>query len=214
VRRAGFIAAVAVIAALAGAPAARADYAVLSSGQRLHITGYETLGATVRLTIEGGSVEIPASELDHVEPEEIFVAPTAAAAPQKATPYASEIAAAALRYGVDAHLVAAVIAAESNFDPRAVSARLACGLMQLRPEIVSRYRVANVFDPAQNIEAGTRYLKELLDRYGQNLTLALAAYNAGPDRVGQYGGVPPFPETQNYVRRVTARYSQAESKQQ
>jgi soluble lytic murein transglycosylase-like protein len=196
------------------APAARADYAVLTTGQRLHITGYETVGATVRLTIEGGSVEIPAAELDHVEPEEIFVQPAVAAPTQKATPYAVEIAAAALRHGVDARLVTAVIAAESNFDPRAVSARLACGLMQLRPEIVSRYRVANVFDPRENIEAGTRYLKELLDRYGQNLTLALAAYNAGPDRVGQYGGVPPFPETQNYVRRVTERFSQAESKRQ
>jgi hypothetical protein len=199
---------IAAIAAFA-APSARADYAVLTSGQRLHITGYETLGATVRLTIAGGSVEIPASELDHVEPEEIFVTTPV---PLQATPYDSDIAAAALRHGVDPRLVTAVIAAESNFNPRAVSARMACGLMQLRPEIVARYRVANVFDPAQNIEAGTRYLKELLDRYAQNLSMALAAYNAGPDRVGQYGGVPPFPETLNYVRRVTARYSQAENK--
>jgi soluble lytic murein transglycosylase-like protein len=209
-KRAAIFGMIVAIAALA-APAARADYAVLPSGQRLHITGYETLGATVRLTIAGGRVEIPASELDHVEPEEIFVTTPV---PLQASPYDSDIAAAALRYGVDARLVTAVIAAESNFNPRAVSARMACGLMQLRPEIVARYRVANVFDPAQNIEAGTRYLKELLDRYAQNLSLALAAYNAGPDRVGQYGGVPPFPETLNYVRRVTARYSQAENKQQ
>src|SRR5580704_2746394 len=212
-KRAAIFGMIVAIAALA-APAARADYAVLSTGQRLHITGYETLGATVRLTIAGGSVEIPASELERVEPEEVFVAPPVAAPQQLATPYAGEIAAAALRYGVDARLVTAVIAAESNFDPRAVSAKLACGLMQLRPETAARYGVANVFDPRQNIEAGTRYLKELLDRYAQNLSLALAAYNAGPDRVGQYGGVPPFPETLNYVRRVTARYSQAENKQQ
>ena len=212
-KRAAIFGMIVAIAALA-APAARADYAVLTSGQRLHITGYETLGATVRLTIAGGSVEIPASELERVEPEEVFVAPPVAAPQQLATPYAGEIAAAALRYGVDARLVTAVIAAESNFDPRAVSAKLACGLMQLRPETAARYGVANVFDPRQNIEAGTRYLKELLDRYEQNLSLALAAYNAGPDRVGQYGGVPPFPETLNYVRRVTARYSQAENKQQ
>ncbi len=191
------------------APAARADYAVLRTGQRLRITGYEMLGATVRLTIEGGSVEIPASELDHVEPEEIF---TPALAPQQNSPYSDEIAAAALRYGVDANLVIAVIAAESNFQARAVSPRLARGLMQLRPEIVARYRVADVFDPRQNIDAGTRYLKELLDRYGQNVTLALAAYNAGPDRVVQYGGVPPYPETQNYVRRVTERFTQTENK--
>jgi len=209
-KRAALIAVFAACTALA-VPTARADYAVLRSGQRLHITGYETLGATVRLTVAGGSVEIPVSELDHVEPEEIFVA---APPPQPTTPYAEEIAGAALRYGVDAHLVTAVIAAESNFDARAVSLRQARGLMQLRPEIVARYRVVDVFDPRQNIEAGTRYLKELLDRYNQNLSLALAAYNAGPDRVVQYGGIPPYPETQNYVRRVTARYSQSENKQQ
>jgi len=209
-KRAALIAVFAALAAFA-APAARADYAVLRSGQRLHITGYETLGATVRLTVAGGSVEIPVSELDHVEPEEIFVA---APLPPPTTPYAEEIAGAALRYGVDAHLVSAVIAAESNFDARAVSLRQARGLMQLRPEIVARYGVVDVFDPRQNIEAGTRYLKELLDRYNQNLSLALAAYNAGPDRVVQYGGIPPYPETQNYVRRVTARYSQSENKQQ
>ncbi|MGB6199684.1 MAG: lytic transglycosylase domain-containing protein [Candidatus Acidiferrales bacterium] len=210
-KRAAIVGILAILAALA-APAARADYAVLRSGERLRITGYETLGPTVRLTIVGGSIEIPASELDRIEPEEIFTPAPAPSAQQTKTPYAGEIAAAALRYGVDPRLVTAVIAAESNFDPRAVSARLACGLMQLRPEVVSRYRVANVFDPKQNIEAGTRYLKELLDRYGQNLSLALAAYNAGPDRVGQYGGIPPFPETLEYVRRVTERYSQAENK--
>ena len=194
-------------------PAARADYAVLRSGQRLEITGYQDLGETVRLTVAGGSIEIPADQLDRVEPEEVFSQPAAPAAAQQKTPYAGEIAAAALRYGVDPRLVTAVIAAESNFDPRAVSRRLACGLMQLRPEIVARYGVADVFNPAQNIDAGTRYLKELLDRYSQNLSLALAAYNAGPDRIVQYGGVPPYPETVDYVRRVTERYAQTETKQ-
>lgn len=206
-KRTLLIALLAVIAA----PAARADYAVLRSGERLHITGYESLGATVRLTIAGGTVEIPAEELERVEPEEIFVA---ARAPAAKTPYAGEIAAAALRYGVDPKLVTAVIAAESNFNPRAVSPKQARGLMQLMPETALRYGVANVFDPTQNIEGGTRYLKELLDRYSQDLSLALAAYNAGPDRVVQYGGVPPFPETQAYVRRITQRYSQTEIKQQ
>jgi hypothetical protein len=206
-KRALLIALLAVFAA----PAARADYAVLRSGERLHITGYESLGATVRLTVAGGTVEIPAEELERVEPEEIFVV---ARAPVEKTPFANEISAAALRYGVDPKLVTAVIAAESNFNPRAVSPKQARGLMQLMPETALRYGVANVFDPTQNIEGGTRYLKELLDRYSQDLSLALAAYNAGPDRVVQYGGVPPFPETQEYVRRVTQRYSQTEIKQQ
>ncbi|MGO9642274.1 MAG: lytic transglycosylase domain-containing protein [Candidatus Acidiferrales bacterium] len=183
------------------APAARADYAVLRSGERLHITGYETLGATVRLTVPGGVIEIPADQLVSVEPEEVFLGPPAQ--PRIETPYADLIVSAAKTYGVDAELIAAVIAVESNFNPNAVSPRFARGLMQLRPEVVAQYGVKDVFDPQQNIDAGTHYLKDLLERYDQDLTLSLAAYNAGPDRVAQYRGVPPYPETQKYVRRIT-----------
>lgn len=187
--------------ALCLAPAARADYAVLSSGQRLHITGYETLGATVRLTVQGGTIEIPTDQLVSVEPEEVFPGPPAQ--PRIETPYAELIASAAKTYGVDAELIAGVIAVESNFNPKAVSPRFARGLMQLRPEVVVQYGVTDVFDPQQNINAGTHYLKYLLEKYNQDLTLSLAAYNAGPDRVAQYGGVPPYAETQKYVRRIT-----------
>ncbi len=186
--------------AVAAAPGARAEYAVLRSGQRLHITGYERLGAVVRLQMAGGSVEVAAQELAAIEPEEFFPAPPTATLK---VPYAELIRAAAEKHGIEQELIASVIAVESNFNPRAVSAKLARGLMQLRPEIAARFAVADVFDPAQNIDAGTRYLKELLARYNQDLALALAAYNAGPDRVEQYRGVPPFPETRNYVRRVT-----------
>ncbi len=105
---------------------------------------------------------------------------------------------------MDANLIAHVIAAESNFDPKAISRKRALGLMQLRPETAAHYAVSNIFDPAQNIEAGTHYLKDLLARYNGNVRFALAAYNAGPEMVDRYGGVPPFPETQNYVRRITA----------
>src|SRR5205807_8421305 len=110
--------------------------------------------------------------------------------------------AAASERGVDQEWNASVIAVESNFNPRAVSPKQARGLMQLLPETVARFAVTNVFDPAQNIDAGTRFLKQLLTRYDQDLGLALAAYNAGPDRVEQYRGVPPFPETRMYLRRV------------
>jgi soluble lytic murein transglycosylase-like protein len=114
------------------------------------------------------------------------------------------IHAAALKHGVNEKLITHLIAVESNFNPRAVSRKQAQGLMQLIPETAARYSVANIFDPAQNIDAGTHYLKDLLERYRGNLPLALAAYNAGPDMVARYGGIPPFPETQKYVRKITA----------
>jgi soluble lytic murein transglycosylase-like protein len=187
----------------AAAPAARADYAVLRSGVRLHITGYERTGDSVRLTMPGGSVNVPADELVSVEPEDQFA--SLAPAPLADGPYGNLIRAAALKHGLDEKLITGVIAVESNFNPRAVSRKRAQGLMQLIPQTAARYSVANIFDPAQNIEAGTHYLKDLLEKYRGNLSLALAAYNAGPEMVERYGGIPPFPETQKYVRQITAR---------
>jgi soluble lytic murein transglycosylase-like protein len=189
--------------AAAAAPAARADYAVLRSGVRLHITGYERTGDHVRLTMSGGSVNVPADELVSVEPEDQFA--SLPAAPLADGPYGNLIRAAALKHGLDEKLITGVIAVESNFNPRAVSRKKAQGLMQLIPQTAARYSVANIFDPAQNIEAGTHYLKDLLEKYRGNLSLALAAYNAGPEMVERYGGIPPFPETQKYVRQITAR---------
>jgi len=192
------------VAAMIAAPAARADYAVLRNGMRLHITGYVQQGDHVELTVQGGTVEISASELIDVEPEDQFPAPPPADV-DFGVRYAKLIHAAAQRHGVDEKLVAQVIAAESNFNAKAVSRKQALGLMQLLRETAARYDVTNIFDPAQNIEAGTHYLKDLLVRYSGNLTLALAAYNAGPEMVDRYRGVPPFPETQNYVREITSK---------
>jgi soluble lytic murein transglycosylase-like protein len=193
----------AIVALAALAPCARADYVVLQSGQRIHVTGYERLGGSLRLTMAGGTLEIPADALLRVDPEDTFV-------PVKVklldVPFANFIADSARAHGVAPELVASVIAVESNFNPNAVSWRSARGLMQLMPQTAARFGVTKVFDPRQNIEAGTRYLKELLMRYNGDLALTLAAYNAGPDRVGQYRSVPPYRETRDYIRRVTEKF--------
>jgi soluble lytic murein transglycosylase-like protein len=191
------------------APAARADYAVLRSGQRLHVRGYERQGDRVRLVLDGGTVEVAAADLVAVEPEEVF---TPAPDPAPAGPYGKIIRAAAQEQGVDEALISSVIATESNFNPKAVSRRQAVGLMQLRPETATRYSVSDAFDPTQNISAGTRYLKDLLQQYHGNLALALAAYNAGPHRVERYHGIPPYPETRSYVRRVAKKLTEQKTK--
>jgi len=191
------------VGAVITAPAARADYAVLRNGMRLHITGYVQQGDQVQLAVEGGTIEMAASDLVEVDPEDTFTSLPADSGDGKA-PYGKLIHEAAQKHGVDEKLIAHVIAQESNFNPKAVSPKQALGLMQLLRQTATRYSVANIFDPAQNIDAGTHYLKDLLTRYGGNLTLALAAYNAGPEMVDRYGGVPPFPETQQYVRQILA----------
>ena len=119
--------------------------------------------------------------------------------------YDAVIAAAAARHRLDPALLRAVIATESNFDPRARSARGAQGLMQLMPETARELGVPDVWDPHANVEGGAAYLAALLRRYG-DLRLALAAYNAGPGAVDRHGGVPPFEETRQYVERVLKHY--------
>jgi len=121
-------------------------------------------------------------------------------------PYVQEIRDAAERYGVPIKLVSAVIRAESGFNPRAVSPKGARGLMQLMPTTAATLGVRNSFDPRENIEGGVRHLRGLIDRFPNNLPLALAAYNAGEKAVQQYRGIPPYPETQDYVTKVLYFY--------
>lgn len=190
---------------LAGATAARADYVVLRSGARLDVTGYEILPDRYILHLQGGVAEVPLTDIVAIEPEEIFE-PIEEPLSDK-TPFEKVIRSAAQRYGMDADLIHCVIAVESNFNPKAVSPKKASGLMQLLPQTAALYGVKNIFDPEENVNAGTRYLKELLEKY-HDLTLALAAYNAGPERVDQYGHrVPPYLETMKYVQRIAKSYA-------
>ena len=207
----------ALVLFLSAASSARAEYILLRSGERLHVTGYQLIGEKYRLQLQGGWVDVQSGDVVKIEPEEVFTpipAPPAAAATDSAanqSPYHDLVAAAASRYGVDAELITSVMEVESNFNPKAISAKNARGLMQLLPETAARLGVTNIFDPQQNIDAGTRYLKELLQLYSNDLTLALAAYNAGPDKVQKYGDVPPYRETQSYVKQVKRKYQKSKS---
>jgi soluble lytic murein transglycosylase-like protein len=119
-------------------------------------------------------------------------------------PFGKLIFEVAARYSLNPHLVAAIVRVESSFNPRAISRKGACGLMQLLPETARRFglRPKDLFDPAKNLEAGARYLKWLSDRFGHDPVRVLAAYNAGEGAVQRYGGVPPFKETRKYVQRI------------
>jgi soluble lytic murein transglycosylase-like protein len=181
------------------------EYAVLASGSRLHIDRHEKEGALVKLYTATGTIEMPADRVSAFETEdrlptaEISKAPDAPAS-AKASP--QELAdAAARKYGLPSGLVRSVMSAESAFQPHAVSPKGAIGLMQLMPTTAETLGV-NPNDPAQNVDAGTRYLRQLLEKYHGGLWHALAAYNAGPGAVDRFGGVPPYAETLEYVRRV------------
>jgi len=210
------VAALSLLFLLLTASSTRAEYIVLRSGQRLHVTSYQLLGDKYHLQLQGGWIDVQTADVVSIEPEEVFTALPVPAQPvatsvAAAPPYRELVAAAASRYGVDAELITSVIAVESSFDPKAVSPKNARGLMQLLPETAARLGVKDIFDPAENIDAGTRYLRELLQLYNNDLALTLAAYNAGPDNVQKYGRVPPFAETVSYVKRVKRTYEKSKS---
>ena len=203
---------------LAAAPLMAGEYAVLASGARLRVDRHEVDGSKVRLYQDGGFVELDAAivldyekfETAPAPPDPAPAAATAPGMPAAGTVQPSlsptELAdAAADKYGLPRQLVRSVMAAESNFQPQAVSPKGAIGLMQLMPETAAQLGV-DPFDPVQNVDGGTRYLRDLLERYNGGLHHALAAYNAGPQVVDKYNGVPPYRETVNYVARIERKF--------
>lgn len=211
------IAATLALAASLLAPAAPADVRealVFDDGRELVVEGWEVRGPLVHVELPGGgSMALPRDRVEAVRvlpPPAEPQAPPVVDAPQAWRGWAGEFAefvhGAAERHAVDPVLLTAMMRIESNFDPFAVSPKGACGLLQLIPATAERFGVADVFDPEQNIDGGARYLSWLLDRFGGDTRLALAAYNAGENAVDRYGGIPPYRETREYVSKVLVKF--------
>jgi len=204
--------------ATTAAPSRLGWYAILNNGFNIRHLRRETLGTTTRLWItDSGYADVPTAQIVGFEQEEIAPAPPATPQLEPAKliprsvlvgqPVEQLVREAGGKHQIDPEFIASVIRAESAFNAHAVSPKGARGLMQLMPQTASRLGVADSFDPGANVDGGTRYLRALLDQYHGDAARALAAYNAGPRRVVQYGGVPPYRETQAYVRRVINDYN-------
>jgi hypothetical protein len=228
--------AVLVTLAMTTLPCFAGEVAVLRNGFSIRHERREVVGDTTRLYVsaDGSSfVDVPTAEIEHFEagPD----SPTSgsrlpASAVKSGTTYSpfarngqnsqaalnleEVVHSASNRYRLDPDLVNSVIKAESGFNARAVSPKGAQGLMQLMPGTASQLGVPNAFDPQANVEGGTKYLRELLERYNFDLVKALAAYNAGPLRVEQFKGVPPYYETRAYVARVVRDFNKKKAAQE
>lgn len=223
-----------VISLMAALPCLAGEVAVLRNGFSIKHERREIVGDLTRLYVnaDGSSfIDVPTAEIEHFElaPAEPADGPSSGADPDPKTkthtlkPAASSnapvfpgrpvtdlsqvVSEASGRYRLDPDLVNSVIKAESDFKVRAVSPKGAQGLMQLMPGTAAQLGVPNAFDPQANVDGGTRYLRELLERYNFDLVKALAAYNAGPQRVEQFGGVPPYYETRAYVARIVKDFN-------
>lgn len=207
-----------------------ADLAVLHNGNTIRHERREVVGAVTRLYLSDsatGYIEIPTDQIERfetdtapapvkarlsIDPVSKRASAPAQAAPQSVTALSRQglsdvVNGAGERHQIDPDFINSVIRAESGFHQNAVSKKGAQGLMQLMPGTASQLGVSNAFDPHANVDGGTKYLRELLEKYNYDVPKALAAYNAGPQRVDRYHGVPPYYETQSYIARIIRDYN-------
>jgi soluble lytic murein transglycosylase-like protein len=188
--------------AFAAATPAAAEIALLSSGTTLKLEGHRVEDEMVVLLLRGGGeIGVPPSAVRGFVPDEVVEEVEGEEGDLRTLAVA-----AARRHGLDPELVLAVVGVESAFRPEAVSPKGAQGLMQLMPATAASLGVEDAFDPEENLDGGVRHLGTLLSLYGGDLERALAAYNAGEGAVERHGGVPPYRETREYVKRVLERY--------
>jgi soluble lytic murein transglycosylase-like protein len=202
-----------IVVALSAHLATAAELAILSNGFTIRHEHHVVMGATTRLYLaadDSSFTDVPTDHITGYEPApNVLTEPATSdsAKSARAIPLNQVVKTASATYHLDPDLVNSVIHAESGFNPHAVSPKGARGLMQLMPATANQLGVNDAFDPQANVDGGSRYLRELLERYDFDLVKALAAYNAGPLRVEQYQGVPPFRETRAYVARIVHDYN-------
>jgi soluble lytic murein transglycosylase-like protein len=202
--------------------ASAGEYVVLSNGFRIRADSHSTDGAVVRLQTSQGVIEIQASTVAEFEQEDYTPPPPAPSKPTELVPDIQQpkltpqelVTRAAVQAGLPPEIVHSVAKAESGYQPNAISRKGAIGLMQLMPATAAELNV-DPHDPAQNAEAGARYLRDLLLKYEKDphqVSKAVAAYNAGPGAVDKYNGIPPYRETVDYVNRVLKEYEKEQLK--
>jgi hypothetical protein len=223
-----------VVTAFLTLPCFAGEVAVLRNGFSIRHERREVVGDITRLYVnaeKSSFVDVPTADIEHFEaaPDELgsrlpVSSPHASAKNPALIPSGFPVRPksdltqvvndASGRYRLDPDLVNSVIKAESSFNAHAISPKGARGLMQLMPGTASQLGVPNAFDPQANVEGGTRYLRELLERYNFDLVKALAAYNAGPQRVERFGGVPPYYETRAYVAKIVRDFNKKKAAQE
>jgi soluble lytic murein transglycosylase-like protein len=204
------LAKIALVVALTTYFAWAGEIAVLSNGFSILHDHRAVLNQVTRLYLSPGSdsyVDIPTGEIIRFDKDNTPAQRAITPASPAILDVNAAVSAASNRHQIDSDFINSVIHAESSFNPHAVSPKGAQGLMQLMPGTASKLGVDNPFDPAANVDGGTRYLRELLDYYHGDMAKTLAAYNAGPHRVAQYHGVPPYRETHAYVARIIREFN-------